>query len=182
MVPYEAPEYAAAEIDRLGDHPGFVQLMLGDPHQRAARSTQVLADVRSGRGARSADRHPLRRSGRLRRSLARAGRRSTSRTTPGCRRRSRRRSSASSTRASSSEFPKPQDRADRGRIRLGPAAGLAAGCGLAQAGRRGAAAAAQAVRVLRRALLAHHAADGGAGAAPSSSCSCWSRRRGCRTG
>jgi predicted TIM-barrel fold metal-dependent hydrolase len=29
VVAYEAPEYAAAEIARLGDHPGFVQLMLG---------------------------------------------------------------------------------------------------------------------------------------------------------
>ncbi len=29
VVTYEAPEFAAAEIARLGDHPGFVQLMLG---------------------------------------------------------------------------------------------------------------------------------------------------------
>ena len=29
VVAYKAPEYAAAEIARLGDHPGFVQLMLG---------------------------------------------------------------------------------------------------------------------------------------------------------
>jgi predicted TIM-barrel fold metal-dependent hydrolase len=29
VVAYEAPEYAAAEIARVGDHPGFVQLMLG---------------------------------------------------------------------------------------------------------------------------------------------------------
>jgi uncharacterized protein len=28
-VAYETPEYAAAEIARLGDHPGFVQIMLG---------------------------------------------------------------------------------------------------------------------------------------------------------
>jgi predicted TIM-barrel fold metal-dependent hydrolase len=29
VVPYEAPELAVAEIERLGDHPGFVQVMLG---------------------------------------------------------------------------------------------------------------------------------------------------------
>ena len=29
VVPYEAPELAVEEIERLGDHPGFVQVMLG---------------------------------------------------------------------------------------------------------------------------------------------------------
>jgi len=29
VVPYEAPELAVDEIERLGDHPGFVQIMLG---------------------------------------------------------------------------------------------------------------------------------------------------------
>jgi uncharacterized protein len=29
VVPYEAPELAVQEIERLGDHPGFVQVMLG---------------------------------------------------------------------------------------------------------------------------------------------------------
>src|SRR5207302_1103604 len=29
VVPYEAPDLAAAEIERRGDHPGFVQVMLG---------------------------------------------------------------------------------------------------------------------------------------------------------
>jgi len=29
VVPYEAPEMAVKEIERLGDHPGFVQVMLG---------------------------------------------------------------------------------------------------------------------------------------------------------
>src|SRR5260370_18393323 len=29
VVPYGAPDLAAAEIERRGDHPGFVQIMLG---------------------------------------------------------------------------------------------------------------------------------------------------------
>ena len=60
-------------------------------------------------------------------------------------------------------LPQAQDRADRGRLRLGAGAGLAHGQALGTHAHGDAAPEAPAVRICARALLVHHAADRGAG-------------------
>ncbi len=52
-VPYEDAELAAAEIDRLGDHPGFVQVLL------AARTAEPLGRRKYWPMYEAAERHDL---------------------------------------------------------------------------------------------------------------------------
>ena len=138
VVPYEAPELAVEEIERLRRPPGFVQVMLGDSHQRAARAAQVLADVRGGR-RRTACRSASTSAARAATPITGAGWPSMYLEdhaghvdgVPGA-------GHQPDLRGRLRAVPEAEDRADRGRLRLGAAAGVAAGRGLAEAGRRGA--------------------------------------------
>ena len=88
------------EIDRVGDRPEFVQVLLPGRAARAAGRPGVLADLRGRRAARARARRLRRRRGRQP-DHRRSGRRATtSRSTSAWPRRSRRRSSAWSARAS----------------------------------------------------------------------------------
>lgn len=51
VVPSQNPPLAAAEIDRLGTHPSFVQVLLPGQVGGAIRQATLLAHLRSGRAA-----------------------------------------------------------------------------------------------------------------------------------
>ena len=158
------PQPRVAEIERCAGNPHFAQVLLLAAHQRAARPAALLADLRGGRSAHGLPvAHPRRRLQRPSRRPAPAGRPTISRSTtghvdglPGARDQPRLRGRVRA-------LPGAEGRADRGRLRLAAAAGLAARQALGAAARRGAAPEAAAVRVRPRAHLAHDPADGGAG-------------------
>ena len=167
VVPQENAEHAVAEIERRAADPAFVQVMISprssDPlgHRRywpiyaaAERCGKPLALHVAGYSGG----HPSTGSGwptyYIQEHYAMSHGHAEHPREPGVRGRVR-------------ALPEAQDGADRRRLRLGAGAVLAHGQALAAHARGGAAPEAAAVGVCARALLVHHAADRGAGRAPS---------------
>ena len=167
VVPYEDGELAAAEIDRRGGDPRFVQVLCSVAHaasRSAGASTGRSTRRPSATSCRSASTSAAGAAGR---SPASAGPRyyiedhaGHGDSVPGA-------GDQPGLRGRLRALPDAQDRPDRGRLRLAAAADVAARPRLAAARERGAAPEAAALRVHPRALLADDPADGGA--APSRS-------------
>ena len=181
MVPYEAPELAVEEIERRGDHPGFVQVMLG------IRTSEPIGRRKYWPIYEAADAHglPI--------GMHFGGQGGTPITGAGWPSFYLEDHAGMSTAFQAQvislisegvfeRFPKLKIVLIEGGFAWLPPLAWRLDAAWRKLQRRGAAPQARAVRVLRRAHLAHHPADGGAAAARAVRRSSSSTRRGCRTG